>query len=178
MNDIEMIEQIKKGNHNAVLKILYKEFPKVKTNILNCGGTRENAQEIFNDSLLLLIEKVNVNSFELTSSMQTFLYGIAHFLWKNESRKNKKLQNQDWSDSITVLNSDFDYDEDKEQKLQAIEGILDSITERCKQILELFYYKQLSMKAIADKLRFASVNSAKTQKYKCLEKVIQLSEKL
>ncbi|MDC0584207.1 sigma-70 family RNA polymerase sigma factor [Bacteroidales bacterium] len=142
------------------------------------GGTREQAQEIFNDSLLLLIEKVSDPTFVLSSSLQTYLFGIARFLWMNESRKNMKYRNEDWNEALDVSMSDFGYDEEKEQKLQAIESILDSITEKCKQILELFYYKQLSMKVIADKLQFTSVNSAKTQKYKCLEKAIQLSENL
>lgn len=178
MNDLEMIEQIRNGKHDAVLKILYKEFPKVKAYILNSGGTFENAQEIFNDSLLLLIEKLGNQSFELTSKLRTFLYGIARFLWLNESRRIKNYLSQDWDEAIIISDVDFDYDIEREKKLQAIEVILDSITAKCKQILELFYYKQLSMKIIAEKLRFASVDSAKTQKYKCLEKAIQLSKKL
>ena len=49
MKDLEMINEIRKGNREKSLKFLYKEFPKVKANILSSGGTKETAQEIFND---------------------------------------------------------------------------------------------------------------------------------
>lgn len=87
MRDIELISKIRKGKRELAIKQLYKEFPKVKTNIISSGGDSEIAQEIFNDSLLILIEKVSDPKFELSSKLTTYLYGIARFLWKNEARK-------------------------------------------------------------------------------------------
>ena len=84
----------------------------------------------------------------------------------------------EWSDTLIMTNDDLGYDENKEKKLLAIEKILNTISARCKQIFELFYFKKESMKSIAEKMGFSSVNSAKTQKYKCLENAIQLSQNL
>ena len=178
MKDSEMIAQIRQGNHNVVLKQLYKEFPKVKTNILKNGGSAEIAQEIFNDSLLLLVEKVTVPSFELTASLSTYLYGIARFRWMNEARKHQKYQQNEWKNTMLFTEEDLAYDEEKELKLQAVEQVLETITQKCRQLFEFFYFQKLSMKVIAEKLQFSSVNSAKTQKYKCLEKAIQLANNL
>jgi phosphoribosylpyrophosphate synthetase len=77
MKDLEIIEEIQRGNREVGLKILYKEFPKMKIKIISTGGTKEIAQEIFNDSLLLLVEKVEHPGFELTSKLTTYLFGIA-----------------------------------------------------------------------------------------------------
>lgn len=178
MKDLEIIEEIRKGKRERALKVLYKEFPKIKANILSSGGTKEIAQEIFNDSLLLLVEKVEDPKFKLTSKLTTYLYGIARLLWMNELRKQNKKQDLEWSDTLIVTNEDLAYDEEKERKLLAIENILNTISAKCKQIFDLFYYQKVSMKTIAEKMSFSSVNSAKTQKYKCLEKAIQLSQNL
>lgn len=42
--------------------------------------------------------------------------------------------------------------------------------QKCKELLELFYFKKLSMKDISKKLGFASEKVAKNQKYRCIEK--------
>jgi RNA polymerase sigma factor (sigma-70 family) len=76
-----------------------------------------------------------------------------------------------------ILTADeIGYDEEKEQKMKVLEKVLNQVTERCKKIFELFYFKKESMTEIAKKLEFSSVNSAKTQKYKCMEKAIKLAK--
>jgi len=178
MKDDQIVNSIKAGKHNKALKQLYREFPKVKAFILKNNGKKEQAQEIFNDSLLLLVEKVQDEQFVLQSSLSSFLYGIARFLWMNELKKMKKTQAVEWEDALQLSAEDINYDEEKEKKLNAVEKILDTISEKCKQILEMFYYEKHSMQTIASKLRFSSVNSAKTQKYKCLERATKLASNI
>ena len=175
MKDADIISQIRKGRTNKAIKVLYKEFPKVKANILSSGGDAEIAQEIFHDSLILLIEKVSDSKFELTSKLTTYLYGIARFMWKNEARKRQKNPELEWKDTLILTADDLDYNAEKEAELKMLESVLSQVTERCKQIFELFYFKKENMKTIADRLKFSSVNSAKTQQYKCMEKAMTLS---
>lgn len=175
MNDSEIIEHLQSGNRNKALKVLYKEFPKVKANILRSGGTKAIAEEIFQDSLLLLVEKVEQPGFKLTSKLSSFLYGIARFLWMNELRKQQKSQELEWKDTLIVSATDLGYDEEKEARMLELERVLDQINERCQKIFRLFYYEGHSMKIIAEKLGFSNTNSAKTQKYKCLERAMELA---
>jgi len=176
MQDIEIITQIRKGATEAPIKFLYKEFPKIKANICRSGGDEGIAKEIFHDSLILLIEKVSDPKFELTAKLSTYLYGINRFLWKNELRKRNRTIELEWSDTLIISEEDLGYSEEKEALLTKMEGIIALLTEKCKKIIELFYLKQESMKSISETLGFSSVNSAKTQKYKCMEKAVQLAE--
>lgn len=124
MRDIELISKIRKGKRELAIKQLYKEFPKVKTNIISSGGDSEIAQEIFNDSLLILIEKVSDPKFELSSKLTTYLYGIARFLWKNEARKRNKNPELEWKDTLIISADDIDYNAEKEEELKQLEYIL------------------------------------------------------
>jgi RNA polymerase sigma factor (sigma-70 family) len=175
MKDDQLITLIRKGERERPLKVLYKEFPKIKSSILGSGGDEVIAKQLFHDSLILLIEKVTVPSFELSSKLSTYLFGINRFLWKNELRKRKKHQELEWNEAVHLTDEDLGFDDEKEAQLKQMEGILANLSTRCQSIFELFYFKSESMKAIADKLGFSSVNSAKTQKYKCLEKAIELA---
>ncbi|MCX6183294.1 MAG: sigma-70 family RNA polymerase sigma factor [Bacteroidetes bacterium] len=175
MEDHEIISKIREGQREKALKVLYKEFPKIKHNIITSGGNTESAEEIFNDSLLLLIEKVSDPKFELTSKLSTYLYGIARLLWKNQLRKQNKTQELEWSDTLIISEQDIGYDHVQEEKFVAMERIISSLSAKCQEIFERFYFKKESMENLAAALGFSSVNSAKTQKYKCMEQAIRLA---
>ncbi|MCB9224584.1 MAG: sigma-70 family RNA polymerase sigma factor [Crocinitomicaceae bacterium] len=176
MTDQEIISAIRKGKREKAIKELYKEYPKIKANILSSGGDDEIAREIFHDSLILLIEKVNKSDFELTAKLSTFLYGINRFLWKNELRKRRRNPELEWKDTLILSADDVGYNEEKEEQMKVLAKVLNQVTDKCKKIFEMFYFKKESMTDIAQKLGFTSVNSAKTQKYKCMERAIKLAK--
>ena len=178
MTDIEIIQNIKTGKRNKALQLLYKEYPKIEANICKSGGTKMEAEEIFSDALILLIEKVSDAKFELTSKLSTFLYGIARFLWLNELKKTNRKYELEWSDTLILVAEDLDFDFQQEEQLKLLEQVIAQVSEKCQDIFQRFYFKKESMQVIADALGFTSVNSAKTQKYKCLEKAIVLGQNL
>ena len=177
MTDLEIISSIQKGKLEKPIQFLYKEFPKIRLFLLREGGSDEMIQEIFNDSLVLLIEKVSSPSFVSTSKLTTFLTGINRFLLKNELRKkaNEPFISAEFQSNLFEGIPNFEYDFEKEEKLKMVDSILDTIQEKCKKILHFFYFEKKSMDFIAKQLGFSTVQSAKTQKYKCLEKAHQLA---
>lgn len=174
MTDEEIIKSIRRGNHNDPVRFLYKEFPKLQAHILKSGGRKEDAREVFHDALILLIEKLSDPSFQLTSQLTTYLFGIARLLWKNKLRKNNKSIELEWSDTLILSNEDIGYAAERENRIQAVESILTKLSDRCQEIIQRFYYRNESMDAIAKAMQFSSTNSAKTQKYKCMENAIRL----
>ncbi len=178
MSDADLVNLIKKGNTEKAVKVLYKEFPKIKALILSSGGDKVIARQIFHDSLILLIEKVEKPGFELTSKLSTFLYGINRFLWKNELRRRNKSVELEWKDTLIIEADDINYNEENEERLKHLQKILDSVSEKCKAIFKLFYFEKKSMQVITEKLGYSNVNSAKTQKYKCMEKAIKMASKM
>lgn len=175
MTDQQIIQAIRNGDREKAIRFLYREFPKINALIAKSACNSVIASEIFNDSLIILIEKVQQPQFTLTSKLTTYLYGINRFLVINELRKQHKHYELEWSDTLIVSDSDLEYDYEKEEKLKRMESILTKISEKCQQIFQRFYFKKESMEAIAEALQFTSTNSAKTQKYKCLQKAYELS---
>ncbi|MFT6982661.1 MAG: RNA polymerase sigma factor (sigma-70 family) [Crocinitomicaceae bacterium] len=178
MTDLEIIHSLRKGQRENVIRFLYKELPKIEALLLKSGCDVILANEIFNDSLILFIEKVESPDFVSTSNLTTFLYGINRFLVMRAIRDSRKRKHLEWNNTLIVSEEDLNYDFEKEEKLQKIESILNVITEKCKKIFQLFYFNKNSMESIAKELGFSSVNSAKTQKYKCLQKAHQLAQEI
>lgn len=169
MDLLKMLQSPK--SQGDAIKVLYKEFPKIKALICGSGGTKQEVEEVFDDAIILLIEKVNDQEFVLTSKLTTFFYGINRFLWLNALKKKNRNISLEWNDTIIVTANDIDYDEGKEEKITQIESALKLVTKKCQELFKRFYYKGEKLSQVADALGYSSVNSAKTQKYKCMEQL-------
>ena len=53
-----------------------------------------------------------------------------------------------------------------------VRKMLDMLGEKCRRLLQLAIYYEMSGKEICKKLGFASENAVKTQKYKCKQKLL------
>lgn len=149
MKDQEIIQLIREGKREKPIRFLYQEFPKIKQLVLKEGLTNEHAEEIFQNSLLLFIEKVENPSFVLSSKATTYLYGLNRFLTKNVAKSNRKTIHVEWSEVKDFDDSSLKYDFDKEEKLNRLEFILTQISVKCQKIFRLFYFERKSMTEIA-----------------------------
>lgn len=134
--------------------------------------------DIFQQSILILYDNIQQKkvSFDNSSSVKTYLYGVAKNIALSKIRDIKK-----WSkvnDSENIFNLVFDNQtenkeilEDKKETILKLSAALNDLGEACKTLLTLFYYHSLSMKEIAIKLKYSDSNSAKAQKYKCLKRL-------
>ena len=61
-----------------------------------------------------------------------------------------------------------------EQKLKLVIQKLAELGEACKAILELFYFERRSIPEITQALDFANVNTTKSRKYKCNQRLKKL----
>ena len=52
-------------------------YPMVKKLVVEKGGTKEDAEDVFQETLIVLIEKKRNKEFNLTSKESTYVYGIA-----------------------------------------------------------------------------------------------------
>ncbi len=171
MKDHQIIEVLQSGRPSKGLQRLYKYYPKVKGMICGKGGQPVDADDIFQDALVVLCKKVQDPTFSLTSSLDTYLFGICKFLWNNEGRKRQNQNHTsfegDWEDQHW---KDIEAIAEKERRFKKAEQIIADLSERCKELLMYFYHQAMSMKEIAEKMRFSSEKVAKNQKYKCLER--------
>ena len=167
MTDQQIIEHLKSGDQVAAFTALYKAFPLVKSHIRKHHGSSAEAEDVFQEALIILLKKVHQPQFSLSSSLSTFVFGISKFLWNNELRKRKPhLELQiDHAGEIDPVE-----DAEQDERIGFAQKALQSVSERCREILQLFYIDRISMKSIAEKLGYTNEQNAKTQKYKCLEK--------
>jgi len=176
MSDAEIIQLIRNKEQTSALECLYRNYPVYKSVFIKSGGNASNAADIYQEALYILIQKISDEKFILSCSINSYLFGIC----KNLSHE--YFRNKD-KEVVIEFNTDTDAEEpdflepfiEEEKKYSALDKALIKIGERCISILSMFYTQQLSMAEIAANLGFRSEKSAKTQKYKCIEKARNLT---
>lgn len=173
-SDDEIIKAIKLSE-NFVFKWIYnKYYPMIRQFVILNSGTEEDAKDIFQTGVILLYEKIKSDAYNKQSSIKTFFYSICRNQWLKKLKQRKVLEritfNQPYSDTPET---DDNYDDSLQ--LSDLQDVLlkqfVKLDENCQKILSLFYYDNLSMTTIAERIGYTSADNAKTQKYRCIQKL-------
>jgi len=140
-------------------------YPAAKKYILANNGSKEDAEDIFQDSLVMLYKNVNKSDFVLTASLQTYLLAITKNLWRDALRKKGRLPlTQDETETADIIR------DDNEADYKIAELAFNFLGKKCKALLVAFYFQQKNYQQIAKMLSFSSDKIVKNQKYRCLQK--------
>ncbi|KOY86420.1 RNA polymerase subunit sigma [bacterium 336/3] len=170
MKDPEILERIRKGDETA-LQYLYKQHYRMMLRlVLKNSGTEEEAQDVFQDSLILFWQKVHQPDFQLTAKISTFLYSVCYNLWRKELEKKSRLSREEKDEAVIE-------DWDKQERIQIIHACINKLGATCKKILQYYYFDELSMHDIAQVMGFSNADTAKTKKYKCKKELDELIKK-
>ena len=163
---------IRTGENDKALDALYRFFPPARKMIRNNGGSRQDAEDVFQEALIIFCKKVRETEFTLTAKLSTYLFSVCRYLWKDELRKRKHYTSDDVFAADTIT-ADEDVDVSiflvDERDARLAEKALQDLGDRCRELLLLFYTAGMKLKDIATSMGYSSENTAKNQKYKCLE---------
>ena len=164
------------NNSEIVLKRLYVAyFPMVLQLIINNNGTPDDAKDIYQEAIIILYNKIKAGDFELSSKLKTFLYSVCRRLWlkrlSHMSRYGGDIRDfQDYAD----VDDEVEKRNDMDIQFSKMESALRLLGEPCKTIMEDFYIHNRSMQEICERFGYTNADNAKTQKYKCLQRLKKL----
>jgi len=167
MDEKEVFERIKNGDEKA-LELIYKKYYRMMTKlVITNSGTEEEARDVYQDALVVFWQKARSGNLVMTAKISTYIYSICQNLWRKELDRKKRLSNEE-KDSAQSM------DMDAPERNKIIAQCLNQLGETCRKVLMYYYFDEMSMQEIAEKLGFANTNTAKTKKYKCKQKLDEL----
>lgn len=172
--DIALLQGLKNRDDSILRKMYDLYFPSIRSFVINNNGLVEDAQDVFHDALIVVYRKAKDDSFELTSSLFTFLFSICKNLWLKKLKRNSR-QSGVTIEGLKVLTLDasvLDVLEQSERFALYREKLMILGTD-CQKLLQLFFDKK-SMKEIALIMGFASEGYARKRKFKCKERLTEL----
>lgn len=155
------------GELKKQLKALYKKWPEVRRFLSMLGCRAENAEDIFQEALVIFVRKKQDPAFELTVDPYFYVRNTCKLLWYNQARKEGKQPTFQLEQDVIAQNDDWFQ---KENQLSIVEKAIQQLGEQCRQILQLFYGAGTAMSEIAKRIGLRNEKVVKAQKYRCLQK--------
>lgn len=172
LTDSELIAGIS-ADSKPVLQQLYSAyFPMVLQLVMVNSGDEEDAKDIFQETVIVLYNKVKAGNFELSSKLKTFIYSVARRLWlKRLSQMSRRSGSLKDVEEFEHVETDISVHEERDRQFRQMGLALGSLGEPCKSILEDYYLNNQSMQDICEKFGYTNADNAKNQKYKCLQRL-------
>lgn len=159
-NDVENKKKIVEQCHN--------EFKTISGWIQKNNGTEEDSEDIFNDAIVILLNKIDSEALTLHCQLSTYFFSICKHLWFHECRKRRRviLSNDvgdDYSDSI--------YDNSDDEKYELLTEIMNNLDERSKDMFKHIFNNR-SYAEIAYIMNFKNAQAVADKKKNCIKKIL------
>ena len=176
----QLLAALAQGEREATEQIYRQNYRIINGWLLKNGGSATDADDLFQEAMVVLFSKAQSEEFRLTCSVGTYLFAISKHLWyKKLQRKNRDpialLDNtgtdEEENDNGIAYEEDIDAHEEREAHYNQLDEALEQVGEPCRSILKAYYHQDKSMQEIAAHFGYTNTDNAKTQKYKCLTRL-------
>jgi len=174
--DSEVILGILNNSESALKRLYVAYFPMVLQLIINNNGNEDDAKDIYQEAIIVLYNKVKAGDFELSSKLKTYIYSICRRLWLKRLTQINRYGGdiRDFEDFLLGEVDGGELHNERDIQFSKMNSALQQLGEPCKTIMEDFYINNKSMQEICERFGYTNADNAKTQKYKCLQRLKKL----
>jgi RNA polymerase sigma factor (sigma-70 family) len=174
-NDRQLLALIATEDKEAIEEVYKQHYKMVQAMVINNAGSKDDAADLFQETVIVLYEKVKAGNFELTAQLKTFIYSVARRLWLKKLNTQHRFHLQpDDVEEIIPVEEELENHLKLQNDFTLMETALTKIGEPCKSLLEAYYLQKKHMNTIATEFGYTNADNAKTQKYKCLVRLKKL----
>ena len=157
-----------RSKDNKVLEFIYQQYyPSVSHLVRNNNGSFFDAEDVFQDSIIILFQKFKDNNQKLQCTVKTYLYSISKNLWMQRLEKKKRTP-VDFSDVENYIDMKVEigkeYIEFEKERLYQKHYL--NMSKSCMQLLALVVRK-ISSEELAKKMGFKTGQYARKRKSQC-----------
>lgn len=157
-----------KAARERVFEQLYERaFPSVARFVSQMNGSFQDAKDIFQDALVIYVEKAEDTGFTPSLSPERYVLGIAKHLWIRKFKRDCKAVSLTDEELAITIPIDFYPTPHAVRLLRFVEAS----GKKCLDLLRGFYYGKQTMHQLAETFGYSNEHSVSVQKHKCLGKI-------
>lgn len=176
--DLSLIQALRSDTSpdEAIRQLYRTQYGLTAAYVKQNSGTDEDAEDIFQEVVLVFIEILKKDKFRGESSVSTFLYALTRNIWLNEltKRGRTKLRDEIFEKEKPMEVMDVSHIIANREIKSQLMHLVDKLGVTCKKILLAFYFENLSMKEILKSLNYENEQVVRNKKYKCLKQLEQM----
>lgn len=159
------------SRNNAAYKLLYSfYYPGIERFVKANNGTSADAEDVFQETIIVLLEKVPKEDFKLTSSIKTYIRAVAQNIWLKRLRDAKRVTRLDLNYELEDMTlAEWEEKEEAAIHRNFIQRILERMTRHCVVFLTKTFLSGASREQLIEEMGYRNPHTFDNQKYKCLE---------
>jgi RNA polymerase sigma factor (sigma-70 family) len=168
--DSETLQALQRRN-NAAYKLLYSfYYPGIEKFIKLNNGSSADADDVFQETIMVLLEKVPKEDFKLTSSIKTYITAVAQNIWLKRLRDTKRLTRLDLNYELEDMTlAEWEQKEEAHIQRNFLQRIFERVTRHCVVFLTKTFFSGASREQLMQEMGYKNHHTFDNQKYKCLE---------
>jgi len=157
---------------DSIIRYVYRScYPDVRKLILTNGGNEHDAQDIFQEGLIKVYQKITGQGLQLNCKFGTYLYSVCRFLWLRELEKKKSNQKESLAVEAIIDDQTANFKIRENARIKLYEKHFKELSRDCQKVLNM-YFQKASMEEICAVMGYKSVQIAKDKKYRCKKSLI------
>lgn len=167
-----IIQGILDHNREVLQHIYLENYRKIKQLVTTNNGSADEADDIFQESIMVIYNKVQKHELKLSASFGTYFYAVANILWRNELKR-KKTHTNDEREVISLLDeSDIVGEYEKNERHKLVWHYFEKLTDDCKKVITLFIDGH-SITEVTEMMGYSSEQHTKNRRLRCKNTLIE-----
>ncbi len=163
-----------RDHDSLVLEYIYQNyFPIIEGYILHHQGSFEQAQDVFQEAMMIILHKVRSGHLELSCKFGTYLYAICKKIWVQERKKYLLHVDKLKQHPLTVHDPGPEEDPlflDLQRKI--FNRHFQALSPDCQKIL-LMFFKGHTIEEIRTAMDYKDLHHTADRKYRCKKSLIK-----
>ncbi|SEK92231.1 RNA polymerase sigma factor, sigma-70 family [Aquimarina amphilecti] len=172
----KILEGIAAGDAK-VIKSFYKDnYNYIKGYILKNSGDDVDVEDVFQDAMIVIYQKLKSGTLEMNVSIRTYLYAVCKNIWRSRLRKNKKIIiDNDAIEANEEIEASIAEEIENKEREHVYRKYFLKLSDTCKDLLNLVFDGN-SMKEIANITGYSEGYTRK-KKFECKKSLLEKIEK-
>ena len=156
-SDDAIVAGILSNDLNDIIFYIYRQYAElISFNVVTMGGSLQDGEDIFQETVVTFIDLVRKSKFRGESSVKTFLVSVARNIWLNELKRRKSGDQRAkvFETSRGHIENDVIENLNKREMREQVLSLIGHLGESCRKILTLFYYENLPFGEIVRKMGY------------------------
>lgn len=162
------------NNETTAFEFIYtKNFPAVRQQVKQYGGSEDDAKDVFQEGVIALWNNIRSGAYQLRENvkMSTYLIQICKLRWMDRMKKAShryEIRKEDYVEPAAEAEVLADWIDREDQ--QQFQQQFAQLGERCQDLLKRFYFLKESLQDIARVMGIGEA-TAKNEKYRCMQRL-------
>ena len=169
-SDEALLEALKSGVPAAFEALYRRYYRMVAKQVHNLGRSDIDPEDIFQELLVILVEKIRKPEFQLSAKLSTFLFAISrNLVLKKAGKKTELLPDEGFLPELADAMGPDGLEERKirEEQLNIVVAHLELLDESCRKLLKMSFYEKCSQIEISEAMGYSEA-FVKVKKHRCL----------